>query len=125
MQSVDEVLDKIDWMIQHDFLEIQLSGKLPMIVFTDKGWAIERDQYANEFMQLWDEWITIGFEATGKDMEFLKDRNRGMMQLFLQKIQVSGNLAYIPYLQAWGLIEYKKMKQAIREVITALKTGNQ
>ena len=24
--SMDEVLDKIDWMIQHDFLEIQLSG---------------------------------------------------------------------------------------------------
>ena len=94
-----------------------------MIVFTDKGWIIERDQYANEFMQLWDQWIAIGFNPMDKDMEFLKDRNRGMILLFLQKIQASGNKSYIPYLQAWELIEYKKVKQAIREVIAALKTG--
>jgi hypothetical protein len=123
--SMDEVLTKIDWMLQHDFLEIQFSGKLPMIVFTEKGWAIERDQYADEFMHLWDQWIANRYVAVDKDMQYLKDRNRGMMLLFLQKIQASGNKAYIPYLQAWELIEYKKMKQAIREVIVALKAGIQ
>lgn len=85
----------------------------------------QRDQYANEFMLLWDQWIVTGYVAEGKDMEYLKDRNRGMMLLFLQKIQASGNKAYIPYLQAWGLIEYKKVKQAIREVIAALTAGIQ
>jgi hypothetical protein len=123
--SMDEVLAKIDWMLLHDFLEIQFSGKLPMIVFTDKGWAIERDQYTEEFIRLLDQWIATGFVAVDKDMQYLKDRNRGMMQLFLQKIQASGNKAYIPYLQAWEIIEYKKMKQAIREVIKSLKAGNQ
>jgi hypothetical protein len=119
--SMVDVVAKIDWMIKHDFLKIQFSGKLPMIVFTDKGWTIERDQYTEEFIRLWDQWIANNFVAVDKDMQYLKDRNRGMMQLFLQKIQASGNKAYIPYLQAWELIEYKKMKQAIREVIRSLK----
>jgi hypothetical protein len=123
--SMDEVLAKIDWMLLHDFLEIQFSGKLPMIVFTEKGWTIEREQYTDEFMRQWDQWIAKGYVAVDKDMQDLKDRNRGMMLLFLQKIQASGNKAYIPYLQAWELIEYKKMKQAIREVIVSLKAGNQ
>lgn len=118
---MDEVMAKIDWMLQHDFLEIQFSGKLPMIVYTAKGWEIEREQFADELLRQWDDWITKGIADV--DMSYLKDRNRGMVLLFLQKIQASGSHVYIPYLEAWEEIEYKKVKQAICEVIVHLKSG--
>lgn len=121
--SLDEVIAKIDWMIQYDFLKIEFSGKLPMVVFTEKGWEIERGQYADELLLQWDHWLAEG--KADVDMNYLKDRNRGMILLFLQHIQTSCNKGYIPYLQAWEKIDDKKMKQAIREVIGHLESGNE
>jgi hypothetical protein len=44
-ETLDEIIQKIDWMIDHDFLDIEYNGKLPMIIFTERGWHIESDQY--------------------------------------------------------------------------------
>lgn len=83
--KIEEVMEKIDWMIDHEFLDIQYSGKLPMIVFTDRGWYIERDKRADEFLREWDEWITA--DKPAPDMTYFKDRNRKMIFLFLEKVR--------------------------------------
>lgn len=36
-EKLEEIMKKIDWMIDYDFLDIQYSGKLPMIIFTERG----------------------------------------------------------------------------------------
>jgi RQC domain len=36
-ETIEAITEKIDWMIQHDFLAIEMSGKYPVIVFTDRG----------------------------------------------------------------------------------------
>jgi hypothetical protein len=51
-------MGKIDWMIKHSYLDIEYSGRLPLLVFTDRGWDIEREQRAEEFLHEWDAWIT-------------------------------------------------------------------
>lgn len=117
--KMDDIMAKIDWMIQHDFLEIQYSGKLPMLVFTEKGWIVERDQYSDELLREWEQWIADG--VTDVDMTYLKDRNRGMILLFLQKIKQSGNPQYIPFLRRWETIDYKKVRQEINKVIQQLE----
>jgi hypothetical protein len=38
-------------MIKHGYLEIEYSGRLPVIVFSQKGWEIERETYAEELFQ--------------------------------------------------------------------------
>jgi hypothetical protein len=96
-EKMEEVMVKIDWMILHDYLDIQLSGKLPMIIFTEKGWLIARDMRADELLGEWDHWITNGISAAS--MEYLKDRNRGMILLFLEKVKETGDRNYIPFLQ--------------------------
>ncbi|XEC95973.1 RQC-minor-1 family DNA-binding protein [Paenibacillus tarimensis] len=115
----EEIIEKIDHMIKTDFLETEYSGKLPMIVFSPKGWLIERERRADEFLREWDEWIRRGI--TSVNMNYLKDRNRGMILLLLRKILFSGNKAYIPYLQHWEKIDYKKVQGAIRKVIRLLE----
>lgn len=118
--KIEEIVAKIDWMIIHDFLEIQYSGKLPMLVFTEKGWILERDQYANELLRQWDEWLAQGIIP--ESMEYLKDRNRGLILLFLEKIRQTGDERYIPLLEQWVGIEYKKVRQAICRVINHLQS---
>lgn len=117
----DHVMAKIDWMLDHDLLDIEYDGRLPMIIFTDRGWYIERDQRADEFLTEWNKNIQVGHLIP--DMSYLKDRNRKMILLLIQKAGESGNKAYIPYLQAWKQIDYKKVRAAIQEAIYKLTTG--
>jgi hypothetical protein len=118
-EKLETVVGKIDWMIDHDFLDIEYFGKLPMIVFTERGWLIESDQYADELISEWKDWISEGKETP--DMAYLKDRNRQMILLMLEKIKESGNTAFIPYLRLWEEVEYKKVRGEIRETICMLE----
>ncbi|WP_312093630.1 RQC-minor-1 family DNA-binding protein [Niallia sp.] len=34
-EKLDGIMEKIDWMVDHDFLDIKYSGKLPMIIYTE------------------------------------------------------------------------------------------
>ncbi|UOQ49827.1 hypothetical protein MUN88_07065 [Gracilibacillus caseinilyticus] len=90
-----------------------------MIFYTERGWIIERDQRVDEFLSEWQEWIKQG--TLDVDMTYLKGRNREMLLLMLEKVQESGNKAYIPYLKLWKQIDYKKVKAAIQETIEALE----
>lgn len=116
--KLEEILRKIDWMIDYDFLEIEYSGKLPMIVFTERGWHIESDQYADELLNEWREWVKQGRQ--NPDMGYLKDRNRKMILLLLEKIKESGNPEFIPYLELWEKEDYKKVREEIRRTIEVL-----
>ena len=58
-----------------------------------------------------------------KDFSFvaeLKDRNRGMILLLIEKIRKKKNPDFIPLLQAWQEIDYKKVRAALQEVIDEL-----
>ncbi|QDI93140.1 superfamily II DNA helicase [Salicibibacter halophilus] len=119
--KLQEIMDKIDWMIDYDFLDIEYSGKLPMIVFTERGWQIERDQMADELLHEWDLWLAE--ENPPPDMGYLKDRNRQMIFLFLAKIREAGDIKYIPYLQEWEKIDYKKVRAEIRTTTQVLEAN--
>ena len=118
-KKLDDIMEKIDWMIDYDFLDVEYSGKLPMIVFTERGWQIECDQYADELLREWKEWVNQGKQDP--DMVYLKDRNRELILLFLEKVRETGNKSFIPYLKLWEQIDYKKVREAIRRTITALE----
>ncbi|QSO51798.1 RQC domain protein [Alicyclobacillus curvatus] len=118
--SLDEVMEKIDWMIKHRYLEIEYDGRLPLLVFTEEGWNIEREELAHELLHEWDTWIDNRVEVLS--MDYLKDRNRGMILLFLRKIEDTRNPKYIPLLEKWEQIDYKKVRQEIRRVVSQLQS---
>ncbi|MBM7604856.1 superfamily II DNA helicase RecQ [Metabacillus crassostreae] len=118
-ETLDNVMEKIDWMIDYDFLDIHYRGKLPMIIFTDRGWEIEADQRTDELLTEWREWLKQ--DITSPDMNYLKDRNRPMILLFLEKVKETRDKDFIPYLKLWKDIEYKKLKEAINHTINSLE----
>jgi hypothetical protein len=115
----EEVMIRIDRAIATDYLMIEYSGKLPMVVFTGEGWSLERAQMVQELLREWDEWIEDG--VMPPSMEYLKDRNRGMITLFLETIRQTGDPKYIPLLERWELVDYRKVRAMIRDVVNALK----
>ncbi|WP_067725085.1 RQC-minor-1 family DNA-binding protein [Oceanobacillus damuensis] len=122
-EKIADIVDKVDWMIDYDFLDIQYFGKLPKIVFTERGWKIESDQLSDEFLAEWDTWIEE--DRPLPNMEYLKDRNRNLILLFLEKVKETGDRKYIPYLKAWEKIEYKKVRAKIRSSIEAIESNQE
>jgi superfamily II DNA helicase RecQ len=116
--SQKEILAKIDWMILHDYLQIEYNGRLPLLVFTEKGWEIEKATYADELL---DQLVVAAENGTYEFVETLKDRNRGMIFLLLDKIGETENKDLLTILKAWEGIEYKKVKTKIQEIINILE----
>ncbi|WDL95343.1 RQC-minor-1 family DNA-binding protein [Alicyclobacillus sp. ALC3] len=114
-----EITEKIDWMIRHDYLALEYNWKLPVIVFTEMGWEVEREERANEFLREWDAWIENGTPVVS--MEYLKGRNRGMITLFLQKVMATNDAKYLPLLRQWEPVDFQKVRAMIREVIAHLE----
>jgi superfamily II DNA helicase RecQ len=115
--TLEEITCRIDYLILNDYLEIAYSFRLPVIYFTQKGWEIEKETYTEELLQK----LTVLLKE--KDFSFvaeLKDRNRGMILLLIEKIRKKKNPDFIPLLKAWQEIEYKKVRAALQEVIDEL-----
>ncbi|OMF90375.1 hypothetical protein [Paenibacillus sp. FSL R7-0337] len=58
-----------------------------MIEFPVYGWTVRRERVAEELLREWEQWLDQGI--TPVSMEYLKERNRGMILLFLFKILCS------------------------------------
>ncbi len=76
------------------------------------------DTYSDELLQKFDEMLNSG--TTDFDMSYLKDRNREMILMLLDKVAATGDAKYIPILEAWKRIDYKKVRQLINRVMSNL-----
>ena len=119
--SDHDTLARIDWAILHGYLRIEYNHRLPVLVFTQKGWEIERNNYANELLEGFDEILRDG---PPYPMEYLKDRDRGMILLLLDKTGATGDPRYIPLLEAWRNVDYQKVRRRIGQVIHQLTECN-
>jgi hypothetical protein len=116
--SLDEILHRIDWVIEHRYLDIEYDYRLPVLVFTDRGWAIEVVTMAEELLRRLDACLAAG---PLYDVAHLKDRNRELIFLLLAKVEASGRRDFIPLLLAWSEIDYAKVRARIASVIRSLE----
>ena len=119
--TMEEIQARVDWVILEGYLRIEYDYRLPLLVYTDQGWEIERETYARELLQGFDDLLAAGDGPF--DMGYLKDRNRGMILLLLDLVEGTGDPKYIPLLKDWQRIDYKKVRARIRRVIASLESG--
>jgi RQC domain len=117
--SADEILARIDRAILDGYLRVVYDYRLPVLVFTDAGWEIEKETFANELLAGFEELLTT--KQPPYDMSYLKDRNRTLIWCLLDKIEASENSKYLPLLEAWEQIDYKKVKLRIEQVMREIK----
>jgi hypothetical protein len=119
--STEEILARIDRAILDGYLKVVYDYRLPVLVFTDAGWEIEKETFANELVAEFDELLTT--KQPPYDMSYLKDRNRSLIWCLLDKIEASGNPKYLPLLEAWEQIDYKKVKLRIEQVMREIQAA--
>jgi len=117
--STDEILARIDRAILDGYLKVVYDYRLPVLVFSDAGWEIEKETFANELLAGFDKLLTTS--QPPYDMNYLKDRNRTLIWCLLDKIEASENLEYLLLLEAWEQIDYKKVKQRIEQVMRKIQ----
>ncbi|MFZ5647570.1 MAG: RQC-minor-1 family DNA-binding protein [Bacillota bacterium] len=116
--KIEDITARIDWLIKNGYLSIEYIGRLPVIVYTDTGWEIERDTYSDELLEKLRSLIPGGDYSIVNE---LKDRNRGMILLLLDKIKASGEKKFIPLLKAWSKTDYRKVREEIAKVVDHLE----
>ena len=111
--KLDDISKCIDWMIKKDYLRIEYDYRLPLLVFSEKGWQIEKETFAQELYQ------RMCLDVEGKKARVIfemKEVNRQVVMCVLDKIEKEGTEEFLPYLEAWKMLEVKKVAARIAEV---------
>ena len=111
--KLDDISKCIDWMIKKDYLRIEYDYRLPLLVFSEKGWQIEKETFAQEIYQR----MCLDVKENKARVIFeMKEVNRQVVMRVLDKIEKEGTEEFLPYLEAWKMLEVKKVAARIAEV---------
>lgn len=111
--KLDDISKCIDWMIKEDYLRIEYDYRLPLLAFSEKGWQIEKETFAQELYQR----MCLDVEEKKARVIFeMKEVNRQVVMCVLDKIEKDGTKEFLPYLEAWKMLEVKKVAARIAEV---------
>lgn len=113
-----DIMHYIDWMIDEDYLRIEYEGRLPLLVFSDEGWAIEKETFAQELYQ---QFCLDVKENNPRVIHKLIKVNRKVILRILDIIEEEGNKEFIPCLEAYKKIETKRIGRRIIEVEKTIK----
>ena len=112
--SLELITARIDWLIINGYLAIEYDYRLPMLIYTHKGWEIERKTYAAEMLMKLDQQISRGDSL--ESFEWLNEINRPVIMGLLDAIEASANSKYLPALRSWSSIAVRKVRQKIENV---------
>ena len=111
--KLDDISKCIDWMIKEDYLRIEYDYRLPLLVFSEKEWQIEKETFAQELYQR----MCLDVEEKKARVLFeMKEVNRQVVMCVLDKIEKEGTEEFLLYLEAWKMLEVKKVAARIAEV---------
>ena len=111
--KLDDISKCIDWMIKKDYLRIEYDYRLPLLVFSEKGWQIEKETFAQELYRR----MCLDVKENKARVIFeMKEVNRQVVMCVLDKIEKDGTKEFLSYLEAWKMLEVKKVAARIIEV---------
>lgn len=118
--KLDDISKCIDWMIKKDYLRIKYDYRLPLLIFSPQGWKIEKETFAEELF------IRFCMDVKEKNARVIfemKDVDRQVVLLVLDKIESIGTVEFLTYLEAWKLMEVKKVAARISVVENSIKAN--
>jgi hypothetical protein len=90
-----------------------------LLVYSPAGWEIEKETIAEELWERFHNIVESG--QTEYDFSDLKDRDRAMIFLLLEKIHIGGDARYVTLLRSWEKVDYRKVQERIHSVIRSIQ----
>ena len=122
--SLDDITARIDWLIINGYFRIEYDYRLPLLVYGERGWAIERETYADELLERLDGLIADADNDAPADLSWLTERSPDVLRLMIQRIEDSKDSKYLPVLQRWKKSASRRMGHHIRVAVRALREAN-
>ncbi len=119
--TLEQITARVDWLIINGYLRIEYDYRLPILVYTQRGWAIERETYADELLEGINRLLAVGNEL--QDLSWLTEKNPEVLQLILDKIAATGDPKYLPILKRWQNKATRRISKHIRETRRALQSN--
>lgn len=116
--TISEITKIVDWMIINDYLDIDYNYRLPMIVFSYKGWELYKPIYADE---LYNKILVVAENSETDLINQLLKTNREVIKIVLLQVGASKNIGVIRFLENWKENEVKKVRSMINGAINAIK----
>jgi len=113
--KLEDILARIDWLIINNYLAIEYDYRLPLLVYTPRGWEIEKNTFATELQEKLDHLIESANPIP--DLTWLNDNNHEVLNHLLDRIEASGNHNYIPVLESWSQSARRKIRRKIHGVV--------
>ena len=86
--TMAEIGHRVDWVIRKGYLRIQYDRELPLLVFSDKGWEIERETYAEDLFRR----VCLDVEEKNARVLFeMPTVNRQVAFRVLEKLEETGD----------------------------------
>ena len=113
--SIDQVTARIDWLIINGYLRIQYDYRLPMLVYTGKGWEIELETFSSEKLTMLERQLERG--DPDETFAWLNDMNPKVMHRILDVIIDSGDRKYRHALEGWAGSASRKVRTRIHGIL--------
>lgn len=119
--EIEDILTRIDWVITAGYLGITYEGHLPLLVFTPKGWDIEKETFAEEILHSFDDLLETGCALF--HLRHLNNKHEDIINLVLEKLKTRHDPRYLPLLQAWLRVAPVPYRGPLRETIAILEAS--
>ena len=110
--KAEEVSNRVDWCIKHDYLRIIYAYRLPVIIFSPKGWEIEKETYAQELYGRLVKDIKLKNKKTVKEMEKV---HRDVKFRIAEIAGEQAPIEMVEILDLWKSKEVKKIASVINK----------
>ena len=119
--TIEEVAERIDWLIANNYLGIEYNYRLPLVIYRPRGWAIERETYANELLEFLN--ILLACPVTTTGIGWLNNNKSEVLILLLDLFEASQYKKYLPVLAAWATHASRRLANRIHAVIGVLRSN--
>lgn len=109
--KMEEIGNRVDWMIRQDYLRIRYDYRLPLIIFSERGWEIEKRTFA---IERYNDFCKAARDNDETMIDMLKENtNRQVVLIVLNLISERGEPYMIPLLLKWKEVEVRKIRNGI------------
>ena len=108
--TLDEIARKVDWTIEEGYLDYYYEWRQPLLMFTERGWELERPVVAEEFFEQFSRDVGDGeFRMAGRMTDIKNEVQLDVIERIAQRCDER----CLAHLEAWSGQTTKRIRKKL------------